>query len=111
MAPIRRSAAASAWGFNMSIPGALGTLIANIVTSPNQGSGVDAMGNFDTEDFVNSTLTKAMKTKGTNLPQVTQGITQLLGFGPKQLIGSVTQDSKPTGKLDYLDNVIQGLNK
>jgi hypothetical protein len=64
--------------------------ISKLLTSKSTGfsDGMDVMGNFDVDSFINSNLGKAKNTPGTDLPKVTQGIAQLLGFGPKKMIGS-----------------------
>lgn len=80
-----------------------GTFIANLMTKGGKGfsDGMNYMGDFDPEGFVNANLERAKNTPGTQLPQVIQGITRLVGLGPKKMIGSPESSTvTPTGKLD-----------
>ena len=71
---------------------AAGTFIANLLTKGKVNHNVGIMGDFDTEQFVNSTLSSAVNTKGTDLPKVTRGIVDLLGFGPKKKADGIQRD-------------------
>jgi hypothetical protein len=64
---------------------AASAFISKLMTQPSKGfnDGLTAFGDFDVDSFINSNLEKAKGTPGTDLPKVTQGITRLLGLGPK----------------------------
>ena len=81
----------------MSVPGAVGTFIANLMTKPSKGfsDGMNIYGDFDVDGFINSNLERAKGTPGTKLPQVIQGLTRAVGLGPKHLIGT-PQESQLT---------------
>ncbi len=97
----------------MSVLPAMGTFIANLLTKPSKGfsDGMDAMGDFDPEGFVNANLSRAKNTPGTKLPEVTRGLAQLIGLGPKTQVGAPAESAQPTGKLDYLGDILKGLNQ
>lgn len=93
---------------------AVGQFISKLLTSKNNGynDGLNAFGDFDPESYVNANLEKAKGTPGTNLPTVTQGITQLLGLGPKKMIGAPTPSVADRAKSSPLtDDWINGILK
>lgn len=109
----------------MSVLPAIGTFIANLMTKgTKQPDGMDFMGDFNLDGYLNANLDKAKNTPGTNLPKVTQGLARLVGLGPKSEMGEPDGSSKHfapivapkksklnSGNLDYLGSVIQGLQE
>lgn len=80
-----------------ALGGGIGQFINKVLSSPaNGGTALSALGDFDSEQFINSTLLAARNTQGTKLGEVTRGITSLIGGNAKENSASAILSDRAT---------------
>lgn len=87
------------------------TFIANLLSKKSGfNDGQSYMGDFDVDSFVGSNLERAKKTPGTGLKDVTQGLTELVGLGPKRMVGESMQDRIAKSPLtdQWINDLMKG---